>query len=36
MSDSTSRNGLMIVTGARMLLGSIRYLILVDNPFPMG
>ncbi len=36
MSDSKPRNGLvMMITGGLMLLASILYLLLVDDPFPM-
>lgn len=36
MSDPTPRNGLvMMVTGALMLLASVLYLVLVEDPFPM-
>ena len=36
MNDSTPRNGLaMITTGALMLIASVLYLFLVEDPFPM-
>lgn len=36
MSDSTPRNGLvMLVVGALMLIASVLYLLLVEDPFPM-
>ena len=36
MSDSEPRNGLvMMITGGLMLLASVLYLLLVDDPFPM-
>ena len=36
MSDSTLRNGLaMRITGVVMLLASVFYLFLVEEPFPM-
>ena len=36
MSDSTPRNGLvMIITGALMLLASVLFMFLVEDPFPM-
>ena len=36
MSESKQRNGLvMMMTGGLILLSSVVYLILVDDPFPM-
>ena len=36
MSDSTLRNGLVMrITGVVMLLASVLYLFLVEDPFPM-
>ena len=36
MSGSKPRNGLvMMIAGALMLLASLLYLLLVDDPFPM-
>ncbi len=36
MSDSTQPNRLaMIITGALMLLASVLYLLLMEDPFPM-
>ena len=36
MSESTPRNGVaMLIVGALMLLASVLYLFLVEEPFPM-